>query len=91
MLKVDETRYYVEFNLEEKLRGNFEEQAAMQTAAAGGPWMTINEVRAMRNLPAIEGGDDLIRPLNVTTATADQSEPQDPPPALNPAPGGDPP
>ncbi|WP_328700636.1 phage portal protein [Corynebacterium wankanglinii] len=91
MLKVDETRYYVEFNLEEKLRGNFEEQAAMQTAAAGGPWMTINEVRAMRNLPAIEGGDDLIRPLNVTTATADQSEPQDPPPALNPTPGGDPP
>lgn len=70
-LGVDNTRFYVEFNLEEKLRGNFEEQAAMQTAAAGGPWMTINEVRSMRNLPSIDGGDDLVRPLNVTTASAD--------------------
>ena len=89
MLGIDETRYYVEFNLEEKLRGNFEEQAEMQTRAAGGPWMTINEVRAMRNLPAVDGGDELIRPLNVTTAAADpDGEPQDPP-TPTPAPGGD--
>ncbi|WP_245527423.1 phage portal protein [Corynebacterium lipophiloflavum] len=90
MLGIDESRYYVEFNLEEKLRGNFEEQADMQTSAAGGPWMTINEVRAMRNLPALEGGDDLIRPLNVTTApTAIDEENQDTPPDIDPAPGGD--
>lgn len=89
MLGIDATRYYVEFNLEEKLRGNFEEQAEMQTRAAGGPWMTINEVRAMRNLPAVDGGDELIRPLNVTTAAADpDGEPQDPP-TPTPAPGGD--
>lgn len=56
---------YVEFNLEEKLRGSFEEQAAQLQTATGGPWMTRNEARSMRNLPAIEGGDELIVPLNV--------------------------
>lgn len=56
---------YLEFNLEEKMRGSFEEQAAQLQAATGGPWLTRNEARAMRNLPAIEGGDELIVPLNV--------------------------
>lgn len=57
--------HYVEFNIEEKLQGNFEEQGAILQTATGGPWMTRNEARAMRNLPALEGGDDLIVPLNV--------------------------
>lgn len=60
-------RFYVEFNIEEKLQGNFEEQGAVLQTATGGPWMTRNEARAMRNLPALEGGDDLIVPLNVIT------------------------
>lgn len=63
----DTDRLYLEFNLEEKLRGSFEEQAAQLQTATGGPWMTRNEARAMRNLPAIEGGDELIVPLNVIT------------------------
>lgn len=62
---LDRTRFYVEFNIEEKLQGNFEEQAAQLQTATGGPYMTRNEARAMRNLPAVEGGDDLIVPLNV--------------------------
>ncbi|QGZ16897.1 portal protein [Arthrobacter phage LittleTokyo] len=66
---------YVEFNLEEKLRGSFEDQAAQLQAATGGPWMTRNEARAMRNLPAIEGGDELIVPLNVIEGG--QASPQD--------------
>ncbi|ALY08851.1 portal protein [Arthrobacter phage Galaxy] len=72
---------YLEFNLEEKMRGSFEEQAAQLQAATGGPWMTRNEARAMRNLPAIEGGDELIVPLNVIEGG--QASPQDsaPPPA----------
>lgn len=58
---------YVEFNIEEKLRGSFEEQAAQLQTATGGPYMTRNEARARQNLPAIEGGDELIVPLNVIT------------------------
>ncbi len=67
--------HYLEFNLEEKMRGSFEEQAAQLQASVGGPWMTRNEARAMRNLHAIEGGDDLITPLNVVTGG--QASPQD--------------
>ncbi|QHB37234.1 portal protein [Gordonia phage Gudmit] len=57
---------YVEFNLREKLTGNFEERQSAITQAVGGPTMTINEARALDNRPPLEGGDELIRPLNVT-------------------------
>jgi HK97 family phage portal protein len=63
---LDRRKFYVEFNIEEKLQGNFEEQAASLQASTGAPWMTRNEARAIRNLPALEGGDDLITPLNVS-------------------------
>ncbi|WP_075727255.1 phage portal protein [Corynebacterium aquilae] len=56
---------YVEFNLDEKLRASFEEKAAVTSAAVGAPWMTPNEARAMNNLTAIDGGDRLLRPLNM--------------------------
>lgn len=56
---------YVEFNIQEKLAGSFEEQAGVLQASVGGPWMTRNEARARQNLPALDGGDELIVPLNV--------------------------
>ncbi len=56
---------YLEFNIEEKLRGRFEEQAAAMQTATGAPWMTRNEARAVRNLPPVAGGDALVVPLNV--------------------------
>lgn len=56
---------YVEFNLAEKLKGSFEDQAKNLQTAVGGPWLTRNEARARQNLPQIDGGDDLIVPLNV--------------------------
>ena len=56
---------YVEFNLQEKLRGSFEEQAVQLQTAVGAPWMTRNEARARVNLPQVDDGDELITPLNV--------------------------
>ena len=56
---------YVEFDIRRKLEGSFEERAAVLQSSVGGPWMTRNEARAMNNLPAIDGGDELIVPLNV--------------------------
>lgn len=86
----DTRSVYVEFNLAEKLKGSFEEQARSLQTAVGAPWMTRNEARARANLPAIEGGDELITPLNVLegglaspTDTAPDVEP--PPKALRPA------
>ena len=66
---------YVEFNIDEKLQGNFEEQATALASAVGAPIMTRNEGRALRNLPAIEGGDDVVTPLNVLIGG--QSSPRD--------------
>lgn len=73
------TRFYVEFNMREKLTGSFEERAAAIASAVGGPTMTVNEARALDNRPPIEGGDSLIVPLNVT-----QNGNQDPIPAAPP-------
>lgn len=57
---------YVEFDLTEKLKGSFEERASILQTSVGAPWLTRNEARADMNLPPIEGGDELITPLNVT-------------------------
>lgn len=62
---LDPATHYVEFNIDEKLQGNFEETSVALQSATGGPWMTRNEARALRNLPALEGGDQLVVPLNV--------------------------
>lgn len=62
----DSADVYCEFNVDAKMRGDFESQAAAASTATGGPWMTVNETRARNNLPAVEGGDSLIVPLNVT-------------------------
>jgi HK97 family phage portal protein len=62
---LDRQRFYVEFNIAEKLQGNFEEQASAMQTATGGPWMLRSEARSLMNLPAIEGADELIVPLNV--------------------------
>lgn len=74
-LVTDAPGAYVEFNIAEKLQGDFEERAAIMSTAVGGPWMTRNEARKMENLPPIEGGDELIVPLNVISGG--QASPQD--------------
>ena len=63
----DSGKVYVEFNLAEKMKGSFEEQAGSLQTSVGAPWLTRNEARARMNLPQIDGGDDLVVPLNVLT------------------------
>ena len=66
---------YVVFDLKEKLKGSFEERASILQASVGGPWITRNEARADNDMPPIEGGDELIVPLNVVEGG--QASPQD--------------
>lgn len=73
-------RFYVEFNLREKLTGSFEERAQAIQLSVGAPTMTVNEARALDNRPPIDGGDALVVPLNVT-----QNGNQNPIPAAPPA------
>lgn len=63
-------REYAEIDIQGKLAGSFEEQAALLTQAVGGPWMSAAEARARMNLPFMEGTDVILQPLNMTTADA---------------------
>jgi HK97 family phage portal protein len=62
----DTNDVYVEFNIKEKLKGSFEEEARALQTAVGGPWMLRSEARARANLPEVPGFDEPIIPMNVT-------------------------
>lgn len=72
----DTSGVYVEFNLQEKLQGSFEEQTGSLQSSVGRPWMTADEARARMNLPSL-GGDaaELVTPLNVLVGG--QASPRD--------------
>lgn len=61
----DSDDLYIEFNMMEKLRGSFEEQASSMQSSVGAPVLTRNEARARLNLPSLDGADELVVPLNV--------------------------
>lgn len=69
------TSMYIEANIEAKMRGSFEEQIDYLSTAVGAPLMTRNEARPRLNLRQVEGGDELITPLNVLIGG--QASPQD--------------
>jgi hypothetical protein len=62
----------VRFNVEEKLRGSFEEQVVAYRNALGVPFLSVNEVRALQNLSRIDDEDfDLpVKPSNVVYGDA---------------------
>jgi len=55
---------YGEHNRDSLLEGDAAAQAGYFSKAIGGPgaagWMTVNEVRKIKNLPPIDGGDQLV-------------------------------
>jgi HK97 family phage portal protein len=69
---------YVEFNLQEKLKGAFEDSASMLLAAGGGPYMTRNEVRARLNLPRVEDpqADELVLTNNMSGTEGSPNQPE---------------
>jgi hypothetical protein len=66
----DQDDIYTEFNIDQKLRGSFEEQASAMQTLVGRPVVTLNEGRARLNLPSIKNdpsADRVAQPLNMTT------------------------
>lgn len=82
----DDDSVYIEFNVEEKMRLSFEEQAASLRQATGVPYMTINETRALLNLPRIDDPafDEPVQPANINYAGSpgEMPMPEAPAPAL---------
>ena len=82
----DPVKFFAEFNIDGLMRGNTEvRNEAYSKATGGSPWMTVNEVRALENLPPLDGGDELQQPLNMAAPgppgeqTGLASEPAAPP------------
>lgn len=63
----EQKNHYVAYDITIKTEGTYEEKIATLSSAVGAPFLSRNEARARLDLPAIEGGDDLITPLNVLT------------------------
>ena len=59
--------HYIAYDITIKTEGTFEEKIATLSSAIGAPFLSRNEGRARLDLPALEGGDELITPLNVLT------------------------
>ena len=57
--------HYIAFDITIKTEGTFEEKISTLVSAVGAPFLTRNEARARLDLPAIDGADELIVPLNV--------------------------
>lgn len=57
-------QFFAEFNTDALLDGDSKAQAEYFAKALGGPgaqgWMTVNEVRKLKNMPPIAGGDQLV-------------------------------
>ncbi len=62
---------YLEFNVLEKIRGDFDTLANLSRTLVGRPTMTLNEWRARANLPRIDQpwADEVVVPLNVALGT----------------------
>lgn len=72
--KLEET-HLVEFLRQALVRANLAVRAAYYRTALGGrPWLTQNEVRGMENLNPVEGGDEILEPLNMGKGGADNEE-----------------
>lgn len=74
-------RLYTKLNIAEKLRGDVADMADSLTGLTGRPILTVNEARALAERNAIEGGEGLAVPLNLSIAGGDVDEPEPAPPA----------
>jgi len=67
----DQQDVYVEFNIDAKLAGTPEERASSLQMAVGRPWRTVNEARALENLPRIDDPElDTVAPQQGGPAAA---------------------
>jgi HK97 family phage portal protein len=71
---------YVEFNIDEKLQGDFEEQANAARNSVQVPWMSVNEMRAKRGQPPVGDPNDEENPYNSPARPSNYTYAGDPPP-----------
>lgn len=71
----EKKKYYWKFKVEGLLRGDIKSRYEAFSKAVGGPWMLINEARAVEDMNMVEGGEKLLQPLNMLPeANKDESQ-----------------
>lgn len=66
--------YYVKFNVNALLRGDAKSRALYYRTMVFTSIMTVNEARALEDLPPIEGGDERLIPLNMSVGGEDPED-----------------
>lgn len=72
----DDSDLYVEFNIEEKLQGDFEQQANAARQSVQVPWRTVNEQRALLGLERIDDDRYDVPPRPANYAFGDEGPEQ---------------
>lgn len=67
--------FVLEHVVEGLLRGSTEERYAAYAVARQWGWLSVNEVRALENLPPIPGGDAHLQPMNMAPVGAPPPQP----------------
>jgi HK97 family phage portal protein len=58
---------FLKFNLDGLMRGNTTARYQAYSSALQNGWLSVNEVRAMEDRAPVQGGDQYLQPLNMTT------------------------
>lgn len=69
--------FHAEFNLDGLQRGDFKTRMEGYGIGIQNGFMAVNEVRRLENLPPVEGGDELFRPLNMGEIDGSESDPDE--------------
>ena len=84
-LIADDPSLYVKFELGEFLRSTIADRGAYYDKAIKGGWMTVNEVRELEDMNPVDGGDEIMLPLNMASPR-ERGAQQDPGPTAETAP-----
>lgn len=56
--------YYVEFSIANLLRGDIKSRSEAYSIGRLNGWLSINDIRRLENMNAVEGGNEYMQPLN---------------------------
>lgn len=60
--------FYVEFKIDGLLRGDAKSRAESYALGRQWGWLSVNDIRRLENMPAIQNGDIYLEPLNMSEA-----------------------
>jgi HK97 family phage portal protein len=69
----EQAQFYPEFLTDSLVRADLAARFDAYSKGCGGPWLSVDEIRALDNLPKIAGGDVLRPPANAVGVQADGS------------------